>query len=142
MKRNHQIKPAPRQPHCGDGQPADLAQRQGHERIFERATSARRKWPSQMARDIAAALTAAGIAHERQVRLGDSLYAADFVLPAYGVAILLGGPVNGYRRGDAMLRRAALCRTRGLDPIAPDSLAALDAALAARTSSTPAALAA
>lgn len=109
-KHSNQFRPAPPP---GDTEPSNLAQRFGHESIFAAAVRCRGKWPSPLAREIRQRLEAAGLTVERQFRLGNSLYAADFFLPELRVAILLGGRINGYRRPDAMRRRVLLCQQLG-----------------------------
>lgn len=133
MSKKHRTQPAPA------GPPGDPY---GHEALFAAATRCRAKWPSPQAREIRRQLEAAGHLVERQFRLGDSLYAADFYLPRFGVAVLLDGRLNGYRRSDALRRRQLLCRRLGIAAVTVGESAAASSALAEIAALLPAAPAA
>lgn len=140
MKFKSAIRPAQQ-----DEQPADIAKKFGHEKLFAEATRCRSKWASPQARALRARLEAEGHTVKRQFRLGNALYAADFYLPRYRVAVLLDGRINGYRRPDALKRRLALCEALGLTAVAAaetDAPETILARLAACLPATPAALAA
>lgn len=128
-----------------DRQPADIANRFGHESIFAAAIRSRAKWGSPQARALRQRLEAAGHTVERQFRLGQSLYAADFFLPRYRVAVLLGGRINGYRRRNLQQSRIVICKALGYTVVTAaeaDTVETILARLAACLPATPAALAA